>query len=243
VWYRDKPEDKESCNLAERELIRTGPGGTQTTGENISHPPLPWSCLLKSGNAWALGLTMFFVSFGWYFYPTWQPEYLKNVFHISYEDSPILTGLPFLCGAFGCLAGGKISDLLVHLTGSRRWGRSLVGLVAFTGAGSCVFATGFVTTAWHAVAFLCAASFINDLAIPVVWAACSDIGGRHSGTVSGFMNSIGLLGGILSPTITPLLREHLTWRAVFVVLASSWFAGALCWLRIAASKPLIVEPD
>jgi len=238
-WYRDKPEDKPSCNLAERELIRAGSIGTHPAHNH----QLSWRQLVTSGNAWALGITAFFFSFGWYYYPTWQPEYLEDSFGISYKDSQFLTGLPFLCGAVGSLGGGKISDALIRLTGSQRWGRSLVGLVGFTVAGCCVFATGFATSAWQAIALLCVAFLSNDLAIPVVWATCADIGGRFAGTVSGFMNCVGLLGGILSPTLIPLLRtKQFAWQTVFAVLAASWFAAALCWLYIDASKS-VVEKD
>jgi hypothetical protein len=110
------------------------------------------------------------------------------------------------------------------------------------GAGICVLATGFATTATQAVTLLCLAFFINDIAIPVIWAACADIGGRWAGTVAGFMNCIGMLGGIISPTLIPVLRTaDFSWRAVFTILASSWFAAALCWLLVDASKRLVTE--
>ena len=43
-----------------------------------------------------------------------------------------------------------------------------LGLIGFFGAGACVLATGAVTEAWQAVALLCLAFLINDLAIPVI---------------------------------------------------------------------------
>src|SRR5262249_3302208 len=145
-----------------------------------------------------------------------------------------VAGLPFVCGAFGALAGGRWSDVLVRRTGSRRWGRSLVGAVGFAGAGVCVFATGFVTDAWQAGALLCLACLINDLAIPSIWAASADIGGRFAGTVSGVMNTTGAVGAFLSPVLMPYVLSSLPssyapadrWRLIFAGLASSWFVGA-----------------
>jgi MFS family permease len=242
VWFRDRPEEKDSCNVAERYLIHGENQGLDTTHTSPGHARLRWTVLLSSGNAWGLGLAAFFVSFGWYFYPTWHPDYLDETFHISFRDSPLLTGLPFLCGAIGSFVGGTLSDQLVRRTGSQRWGRSLVGFCGFSAAGCCVFSTGFVGDVWQATALLCLAFFVNDLAIPVLWATCTDIGGRFAGTVSGFMNSVGLVGGIVSPTVIPLLRSNLhSWRTVFIVLACSWFAGALCWLWVDASKRLVAE--
>ena len=202
--------------------------------------------LLLSLTVWSLCAASCFVCFGWYFYPTWQPQYLKDVYGISYTGSELLTGLPFLCGAFGSLLGGRFSDYLVRRTGSRRWGRSALGVVGFTAAGLCVLATGFTTMAWQAVALLCAAFFVNDLAIPVIWAACADVGGRYAGTVAGIMNTAGGIGAILSPVLIPRVLAILPasysgperWRMIFLGLAASWFLGALAWVFIDASKPL-----
>lgn len=217
--------------------------------EDHGHPWPPARQLAGSLTLWGLSIAAAAVSFGWYFYPTWQPKYLKDVFEISYEGSELLTGLPFLCGAAGCLIGGGLSDRLVRVTGSRRWGRSLLGLVGFTGAGLCVLATGFVTAPWQAILLLCLAFLINDLAIPVIWTVCADVGGRFSGTVAGIMNMVGGIGGMLSPTLIPQVLARLPedmapairWRIIFAGLATSWFVGAIAWLVVDAGKPMFKE--
>jgi MFS family permease len=248
-WFRDRPEQKPECNAAEREIIQAGPYSWKAEAAGVRHPALPWSKVLRSVNLWALCIASAGVCFGWYFYPTWQPKYLKDVHGISFEGSELLTGLPFLCGALGSLVGGGLSDRLVRTTGSRRWGRSLVGLVGFTGAGFCVLGTGFVTEAWQAVTLLCLAFFINDLAIPVIWAVCTDIGGRYVGTISGIMNMAGGVGAVLSPALTPVFLESFPesfpaatkWLVIFAILAAAWFVAALAWLAIDASKPVVQE--
>jgi ACS family glucarate transporter-like MFS transporter len=235
-WFRDVPEEKPECNAAERALIRAGPHSWKAEQAAPSELAIPWRRLLASPNVWALCLASFGVSFGWYFYPTWQPRYLKDVHQIQFQDSEILTGLPFLCGAVGCLIGGRLSDILVRTTGSRRWGRSLLGIAGFTGAGLCVWATGWVSEAWQAVALLCLANLVNDLAIPPIWAVCADIGGRYAGTLSGAMNMAGGVGAILSPALTPVLLQYYEWPTIFAILASAWFIAALAWVRIDATE-------
>ncbi len=209
-------------------------------------PPL--RDLILSPTMWAMGVVSSGVSFGWYFYPTWQPKYLEDVHGISFGQSEILTGLPFLCGAAGCLAGGRLSDFLIRRTGSRRWGRSLIGVIGFTAAGLCVLATGFTTAPWQAVVLLCLAFLVNDLAIPCIWAACADIGGRYVGTVAGIMNTVGAIGGMISPVMIPYVLGDPTqtipaqrWQIIFIILATAWFLAAAAWLFIDASKPLF--PD
>jgi MFS family permease len=249
AWFRDSPEDKAACNAAERALIR----GDHPSRERRSagHAWPPWRPLVSSASMWALCLASGGVSFAWYFYPTWQPEYLKQVHHIGYADSEIVTGLPFLCGAVGCLAGGRLSDHIVRRTGNRRWGRSLLGCIGFGGAGLCVLGSGFATAAWQAIALLCLAFLINDLAIPALWAACTDISGRYAGTVAGIMNMAGGIGAVLSPILIPRIIQMLPptyeaafrWRIIFAGLAVSWVLAALAWLFIDASKPLFQVKD
>jgi MFS family permease len=241
-WFRDRPEDVPACNAAEIEHIHSDQP-VRTTADGHAMPPV--RAIVTSLTVWAMGVAAFGVCFGWYFYPTWQPKYLKEVFGISYENSEFLTGLPFLCGAVGAMLGGWLSDRLVARTGSRRWGRALVGIVGFTGAGLCVLATGFVTEAWQAVTLLCLAFLINDLAIPTLWAVFADVGGRFVGTLSGLMNMVGAIGGMLGPALTPIVLKHLDhlpvglrWQYIFAGMAGAWFVAAAAWLFIDAGKPL-----
>ena len=158
----------------------------------------------------------------------------------------LLPGLPFLFGAVGSLAGGRLSDWLVRRLKSRRWGRSLVGIGGFGGAGLCVLATGFTADVYQAYALLCLAFLINDLAVPVIWQASADVAGRYVGTVSGVMNMVGALGAFLSMFLTPVVINALPkgldaagrWQLVFAGYAGCWFVAAAAWLFVNAGKPL-----
>ena len=59
-----------------------------------------------------------------------------------------------------------------------------------------------------------------------------DIGGKSAGSVSGFMNMGGQLGGTLTASLTPLIAEHYGWTASFLVAAGLCAAGALAWLVV-----------
>jgi MFS family permease len=244
-WFTDRPDQHPSCNLAEQRLIEPA-GVASVRGIGHSWPPL--RLLAGSLTIWALCFSSFWVCLGWYFFPTWQPKYLQNVHGFASDGmkSELLTGLPFLFGAVGSLSGGKLSDSLIGLTGSRRWGRALVGLIGFTGAGVCFLLTGWVGEWWLAVGLLCLASLLNDLAIPPLWAACGEVGGRYAGSVSGLMNMVGGFGAVLSPAYLPRVRdrlretftEHQSWHWIFIGLAAAWFLAAAAWLVIDATKVL-----
>jgi len=268
VWFRDRPEDMPSCNVAERALIRGHlersapipaheaegitvrgrfspiPNVLDSDHHEHKHTGAPWRQILTSPNMWALCICGIFVNLAWYFIPTWQPRFFKDQFQMSMEASEILTGLPFLFGAAGAFLGGFISDRLIRMTGSRRWGRSLVGLVGFGGAGVCLHTIGLVDQAWQAVTLLCLFTFINDLAVPVIWAAATDIGGRYAGTVSGTMNMAGCIGAALSPILTGIIlgdgsTAENPWPGIFALYSAAGIISGLAWLFIDASKPIV----
>ncbi len=245
VRFRDRPEEDPHCNDAERALILHAVMASETAG----HTWPSWRVLVGSPTVWAICTASFFLNFGWYFYATWQPKYWDEVHGITDTKSGWLTGATFLCGAAGNLVGGFWSDRLLRRGTSRRWSRALIGLTGYFLAGTCVLATGFTTTVWQAETLLCLGFLVNDLTVPIIWAVCTDVGGRCAGTLSGLMNMIGGFGAVLSPALLPHAHEmlhkhldhHLSWRIIFIGLATSWFLGALTWLVIDAGKPLATE--
>src|SRR5436305_8994044 len=132
----------------------------------------------------------------------------KDRFAVDFAHSEWLSGLPLLVSSVFCLAGGALSDWLIRATGSKRWGRSLPGLVGFTVAGGCFLLVPQATTAQQAIALICIACALQDLAIPCIWSVCADIGGQYAGTVSGCTNAAGGLGATLSPPAAVKLRNR-----------------------------------
>jgi ACS family glucarate transporter-like MFS transporter len=242
LCFRDRREQQPRCNDAEPALS----GRRSSPSESIGHAWPSWRVLGASATVWAVCAASFFINFGWYFYATWQPKYWLEVHAIAYKDSGWLTGAPFACGALGTLLGGVGSDLMLWGGCSRRWSRAAVGITGYVLAGLCLLGTGFTTSAWQAETLLCLGFLVNDLTVPIIWAVCTDVGGRFAGTLSGLMNMIGGFGAVLSPALLPhvhkALHQHfdhyVTWRIIFAGLASSWFLGALSWFFIDAGKPL-----
>jgi ACS family glucarate transporter-like MFS transporter len=64
------------------------------------------------------------------------------------------------------------------------------------------------------------------------WSVSADIGKESAGSVSGFMNMGGQLGGALTASLTPAIASHFGWTASFLVAACMCVAGALAWLPV-----------
>lgn len=238
-WFRDRPEQKESVNSAEAALIKSDAAGEGSVYDDSSHQNVPWRKLVFSMNLWAIYLAAATVSFSWYFNVTFLPKYLKDVFFLDYKESWRITMWPLLVSAPFCYLGGYLSDYLIRRTGSRRWGRSLLGVVGYIGAGIAVFFARDIRTPEGFIVTICIACAIQDLAIPCIWSVGADVGGRYAGTVSGCMNAIGSLGGALGNLLTPYIINAHGWKALLLVNAAVYLFGGIMWLRVNATETVL----
>lgn len=236
-WFRDKPGEHPAVNAAELALM----DGAECNAPG--HGSMPWGKLLRSRTAWLLWLQYFCMSYGWYFYITWLPTYLREARSVPLEKSALLAGLPLFFGGVGCFVGGWLAKRLAESWDSVIWARRVVACAGLVGAGAMlVVATRLGDPVWAMVA-LGLASFSNDLAMASGWGACMDVGGRHAGALSGSMNMMGNLGGAVGPFVVGLILDagksavdakpsFESWVTCFLVAAGIYFIGAVAWLFI-----------
>jgi ACS family glucarate transporter-like MFS transporter len=146
-------------------------------------------------------------------------------------------------GGIANLLGGMASDRLSRRIGLT-WGRRWIGFVGlccsavFTGLTLCT-QDKLLTVLFLAIGYAGA-----DFMLPVAWAVCLDVGGRHAGSVSGAMNMAGQAASFLSSVAFGyiVLYSGNNWDAPLVPMTVTAFLAALCWLRIDASRPLVSAP-
>jgi MFS transporter, ACS family, glucarate transporter len=232
IWYilaRDTPAKHPWITKEEKAHIEAGlPTADQVGGK------LPWSSIL--GNRHILAVTFSYFTYGYaaYIFFTWFFTYLRKVRGLNLRDSSFYTMLPFLAMATGSLAGGWISDRLTKSYG-KRVGRC--GLAAF-GIGLCAIFIALATqvaSAQLASVVLAGGAGALYLSQSSFWSVSADFGGKSAGSVSGFMNMGGQLGGALTASLTPAIATHLGWTTSFLVAAGFCAFGSLAWL--------VVEPE
>ena len=67
-----------------------------------------------------------------------------------------------------------------------------------------------------------------------------DISGQYTGAVYGVVGMCANIGGMIAPTLTPLLAGRYGWEAAIHVAALTAFAGGMMWLAIDAGKKIEV---
>lgn len=236
-WFRNRPEEMQHLNDAERDLIRSHrPAAPEKAGA------VPWSRMLASPSVWGLCLMYGFVGFAGNFITSFLNVYLRDHRHLPDDTTAWLAGLPLAAGVVSSLSGGIVSDWLIRRLGSRKWGRRLVGCVVLAMAGVATSCTPWVEEDWQLAIVLGAWMFFNDAMLGPAWASCADIGERYAGTLSGAMNMTGAFAGAAGMTLAGWWLDVEQYVLLFTVFAASYALAALCWFAIDVTKPLAQRP-
>lgn len=228
-WFRDDP----------RELTRVGrdeASGVDSGKEVRTQASVPWKKLFSSGRIWALCLLYFGIIYGWYFYLTWMPDYLRRAHGLSASVAASFSAYPLVAMAVAVFFGGYLSDRFC-----RRWGlakgRRLCGLVSLPVAIGLVCVAAFWAEGMTTAILLALAAGCASLSVASAWAATLDLGGAHSGVVSGTMNMFGNLGGALSPVVFghcvqqwETAHPWAAWHVPILSTAVCYLLALGCWV-------------
>jgi MFS family permease len=232
-WFRDDPATHPKVNRAELALL-------PPSHETASVASVPWGQIFSKPSVWLLCLQYGCLAYGWWFYVTWLPTYLRTARGTSVTLGAVLAGLPLLLGGFGCLVSASLTKPLTTLTGSLVLARRVLAITGFLGASASILVFTRIDDPRQAMLVLGLAGFFNDFVMPPAWAGCMDVGGRYAGTVSGAMNTFGSIAGAVSATFVGYLLAWTSnnWTMTFYVSAAIYSLGAICWLFIDANTPI-----
>jgi len=237
AWYRDHPRENRRLNEAERELLKPNDGLA------AGHGTVPWRKFLRSPQVWLLCAQYFCLSYGWYFYITWLPTYLKKSRGLDLGTSAVLGMLPLFLGGLGSLFSGFMAAPLIRRNGSVLKTRKRLAYVGFSGAALLLLVSTHLHNPVLAMVTMGLASFSNDLVMPGSWGACMDVGGKYAGTLSGAMNMMGNFGGAISPTVIGYVLRwtHDNWDMTFYISAAVYIFGVVFWRLLDPVTPLEAE--
>jgi ACS family glucarate transporter-like MFS transporter len=233
-WYRNDPLENPKLNQAERELVK------QSAHLATGHAHVPWKRFVHSRQVWMLCWQYFALSYGWYFYITWLPTYLREAQKLELGSTALYGILPLFFGGLGNPASVVAGGWVTRLTGSIKWSRRVMSCLGFAGAAGFLVLSTRMHDPMSAVLAIAMASFSNDLVMPGAWSAAMDIGGKYAGTLSGAMNMSGNFAGFVAPVVIGYLLKwtHSNWDVTFYVSAAVYLTGIVFWLLLDPVTPL-----
>jgi predicted MFS family arabinose efflux permease len=133
--------------------------------------------------------------------------------------------LPLLFGGFGSLVTG-----LTHF----RLPRRAIAFGGFLSTGILLLIMTHIQSVVPAMLAMGLASFSSDLALPISWDACVEIGGPYTATVGATMNMLGNLAGFAAPVAGGVILERTggDWNVLIYTMAAAAVVSAVCWIYL-----------
>jgi MFS transporter, ACS family, glucarate transporter len=225
-WFRDNPSEAKNISPEEVQEIEN-----QRIVKQGNHH-LSWRFALRHRNVWLLMLMCHLFFYAAYFFTNWSNTYFQEGRGMSETQAKNFVSLSYFLGAIGCLAGGFLSDYLVKKRGLV-FGRRVVSMVGLGSSSLFFLAAGLTTDNTLAGYLLAICVLTKDLALPVAFATCIDIGKQHAGTVAGSMNFAGQMGGFFITILFGYIVQNTgNFNLPLFIMAGCLALAAVLWLWI-----------
>ncbi len=167
----------------------------------------------------------------------WLYIYLVEVRGFSMLNGGLVASLPWLTAMVFAPFGGLVCDRLSEARG-RFAGARMVIIVGYGLSGALLFAAAKFNGRVAVIAALCVSVGALYFAEPAFWATAVHLSKENAGAVSGIMNTAGILGGIVSTSVTPVIEEHFGWLPALGAGAAVAMTCAGLWLVIGRRPPI-----
>jgi MFS family permease len=226
AWFRDEPREHASVSAQERDHIEA------TRGLSAKRDQGSWLAVFKTPTVAPLCVQAFANSYGFYFFITWLPTYLTQAHGMKGAELALFSGLPLILSFVADLTGGEGSDKLAHIL-PLRVARRAFGVGGYVLAAIAIFLATRLGSGFAAGLLIAIGGACSMLTLAPAWASAVDVGGRHAGVTAGVMNTVGQVGGILSPIVLAYLVDATNdWNLPLLVLAGIYAMAGIAWLTI-----------
>jgi MFS transporter, ACS family, glucarate transporter len=228
AWFRDEPREHRAVPAEEVRHIEATRGlpaaGSPDKGS--------WTAVFRTPTVAPLCVQAFANSYGFYFFITWLPTYLAQARGMRGAELAIFSGLPLILSFVADLTGGEGSDKLGRAIGLRA-ARRAFGVGGYVLAAVATFLATQLDSGFATGLLIALGGAFSMLTLAPAWATAVDVGGRHAGVTAGVMNTVGQVGGVLSPlALAYLVDATNNWNIPLMVLAAIYAVAGVAWLAI-----------
>jgi ACS family glucarate transporter-like MFS transporter len=239
-YARNTPAEHSRVNHAELALLHSTPHTSGAHSFRISETP--WRKIFTSGSVWALLLSYVCHGYSPYIYFTWFFIYLTKVRGFTVVKGGLWGSTPFIAMTLMAPLGGWLSDRAVVRFGRTR-GRHTTVWIGMTLSALLLLLGSHVANNIAAVLLLAVSAGFSTFAAASWWAACIDLAPRHSGSLSGLMNTCANMAGGVAPVLTAYLATRFGWSVALDFAAGVSFTSALLWLFVNTEASIEPGPD
>ena len=239
AWFRlakDNPADSPYVNEEEAAHIMEG----RNTG-SIKKSIAPWGKFLRSSQFWAVGIQFCVIDYIMYVFLAWLPLYLTETQGFSMAKMGIWASFPWIALMALVFLGGYISDRFAKSANSERQ-YTMRTISAIIGVAVC--AIGLYVAAHTAdpvmnIVWMSVSLGALGFTFSASWSTVISLGGNYTGSVSGWMNFWGNIGGVLAPIVTAYLVTNYGWNDAFIATSLFGVVAIIAWLFVKPGKTLV----
>jgi ACS family glucarate transporter-like MFS transporter len=169
-----------------------------------------------------------------YIFVTWFYLYLVQERHFGLLVCAWMSSLPWVLSIVSIPLGGLVADRLAAGRLGPVWGPRAVAMTGMAGSGVLISIGAHTASAVLAAVSLAVATALVLSVEGPFWSTVTRMPGGRSGTAGGIMNTGCNIGGLLSPTLTPMLAASIGWEPALHVAAALAVLAAALWLGIGA---------
>ena len=240
AWHRYTRDDPKDCPYVSKEEVEYI---NEARGANTAKAVAPWKKLLKNHRFWAVGLQFLVVDYIMYVFLAWLPMFLTEVYGLNLKSMGFWTAVPWIALTFMVFFAGWFSDRLAMGKNSERQYtmRSATAILGIVVTSVGLYAASQMASVEAAIFWMTVALGALGFCMSATWSSVMSLGGRFSGSVSGWINLWGNIGGVLAPTVTAFLVEAYGWNDAFAITALFGALVVVCWLVIKPGKQLVED--
>lgn len=233
VWFLYAADEPETAIVSADQELVIEPDSASNLKDIIKSKRVILLCCSYVSEGYVLFLFVF-----------WLYIYLVEVRGFGMLKGGFVAALPWITGLCFTPVGGFVADRFAA-SRSRIAGSKYVVMVGYSASGLLLFAAAYSSHRAICIAALCLSVGFLMAAEAPFWSCATYFAGKHSGTVSGIMNTAGILGGIVSTSLIPVLVSRFGWLIALSSGAVMAFACCLVWIFIGEddSAQVLVEPQ
>lgn len=240
VWHllaESAPENSKFVNQQELAYIEAG----RIKEEGKQREIAPWGNFLQSRQFWAAGIQVLIADYIMYVYLVWLPLYLMEAQNFSLTEMGISATFPWLALTFCTLLAGWWGDRLVAAGHTKKIARSYLGVAGFISCGLFMYLGAMATNPTLNVIWLTLSLGSLGFSFASAWGAAHDIGGKYIGSVTGWINLGGNMGGVFAPVVTAWLVTSFGWQVAIAATATFTLVGAIACFLVRPDTPLRLQ--
>ncbi len=236
-YTRDNPQDCPYVSAEEAEYIN------EARDANAQKAVAPWKKLLRNHRFWAIGLQFLVVDYIMYVFLAWLPMFLTEAYGLNLKSMGFWTSVPWIALTFMVFFAGWFSDRLAMGKNSERQYtmRTATAIAGISVTSIGLYAASQMASVEAAIFWMTVALGSLGFCMSATWSSVMSLGGRFSGSVSGWINLWGNIGGVLAPIVTAFLVEAYGWNDMFAITALFGTLVVVCWLVVKPGKQLLPE--